>query len=227
MSIDPLAMEYVYNSPYAFQENKIGLGRELEGLEMVSERSKDGKSVTLTMKVNPVNKSININNDQFKTILAARIKTTESALSGSIGKGVTVNAKVVVDPKATLIMEFNDAINPDKVKTFGKSNSPEKVQNAVDSALGVVSEIGNTQVNTMQVNVPRNLNFDDAGMPIIDAENLNYISNTGTHEDLHGAGLDHVDDPQNRMNYENTGGTQLTEEQRKLIIDNVESQQPQ
>ncbi|HUH51221.1 MAG TPA: hypothetical protein VLZ11_03915 [Flavobacterium sp.] len=34
MSIDPLAEKYAYNSPYAFQENKMGLGRELEGLEL-------------------------------------------------------------------------------------------------------------------------------------------------------------------------------------------------
>ncbi|MFV5700157.1 RHS repeat domain-containing protein [Flavobacterium sp. ZT3R17] len=34
MCIDPLAMDYTYNSPYAFQENKMGLGRELEGLEL-------------------------------------------------------------------------------------------------------------------------------------------------------------------------------------------------
>ncbi|TLX25400.1 RHS repeat-associated core domain-containing protein [Chryseobacterium indologenes] len=35
-NIDPLAEKYTYNSPFAFQENKIGLGRELEGLEMTS-----------------------------------------------------------------------------------------------------------------------------------------------------------------------------------------------
>lgn len=34
MSIDPLAEEYAYNSTYAFQENKMGMGRELEGLEL-------------------------------------------------------------------------------------------------------------------------------------------------------------------------------------------------
>jgi len=34
ISIDPLAEDYVYNSTYAFQENKMGLGIELEGLEM-------------------------------------------------------------------------------------------------------------------------------------------------------------------------------------------------
>ncbi|WP_281323488.1 DUF6443 domain-containing protein [Flavobacterium aestivum] len=34
MSIDPLAEEYAYNSTYAFAENKIGMGRELEGCEL-------------------------------------------------------------------------------------------------------------------------------------------------------------------------------------------------
>ncbi|WP_026706154.1 RHS repeat-associated core domain-containing protein [Flavobacterium soli] len=34
MSIDPLAEDYTYNSPYAFAENKLGMGRELEGLEL-------------------------------------------------------------------------------------------------------------------------------------------------------------------------------------------------
>ncbi len=34
MSIDPLAEKYAYNSTYAFQENKMGLGTELEGNEL-------------------------------------------------------------------------------------------------------------------------------------------------------------------------------------------------
>ncbi len=33
--IDPLAEDYMYNSTYAFQENKMGMGIELEGLEKV------------------------------------------------------------------------------------------------------------------------------------------------------------------------------------------------
>jgi RHS repeat-associated protein len=34
MSVDPLAEKYPYNSIYAFQENKMGIGREIEGLEL-------------------------------------------------------------------------------------------------------------------------------------------------------------------------------------------------
>ncbi|MBB4808298.1 RHS repeat-associated protein [Chryseobacterium defluvii] len=34
-NIDPLAAKYPYNSTYAFQENKLGMGVELEGLELL------------------------------------------------------------------------------------------------------------------------------------------------------------------------------------------------
>ncbi|MFP3596102.1 hypothetical protein [Chryseobacterium sp. SIMBA_029] len=37
-NIDPLAEKYQYNSTYAFQENKMGLGKELEGAELLEER---------------------------------------------------------------------------------------------------------------------------------------------------------------------------------------------
>ncbi len=35
VTIDPLAEDYTYNSPYAFQENKLGMGVELEGAELL------------------------------------------------------------------------------------------------------------------------------------------------------------------------------------------------
>ncbi len=43
-NIDPLADKYVYNSPYAFSENRVIDGRELEGLEWVSTKDGDGKT---------------------------------------------------------------------------------------------------------------------------------------------------------------------------------------
>jgi hypothetical protein len=41
MSIDPLSEDYTYNSTYAFQENKIGMGIELEGLECFNNRGQE------------------------------------------------------------------------------------------------------------------------------------------------------------------------------------------
>lgn len=38
ISVDPLAEDYAYNSTYAFQENKLGMGIELEGLELARQR---------------------------------------------------------------------------------------------------------------------------------------------------------------------------------------------
>ena len=35
-NVDPLSEKYVYNSPYAFSENRVINGRELEGLEWVN-----------------------------------------------------------------------------------------------------------------------------------------------------------------------------------------------
>lgn len=46
-AVDPLAWKYAYNSPYAFQENKLGLGFELEGLELFVGNRVDQKSRSL------------------------------------------------------------------------------------------------------------------------------------------------------------------------------------
>jgi RHS repeat-associated protein len=45
MSIDPLAEDYVYNSTYAFSENRVIDSRELEGLERSSVTKKEAEKV--------------------------------------------------------------------------------------------------------------------------------------------------------------------------------------
>ncbi|MDH5400294.1 MAG: hypothetical protein OEX02_19225, partial [Cyclobacteriaceae bacterium] len=49
-NVDPLAEDYVHNSTYAFAENRVIDGRELEGLEGVSMH--DDKTNTTTFTVN-------------------------------------------------------------------------------------------------------------------------------------------------------------------------------
>jgi len=46
MSVDPLAEKYPYNATYAFQENKMGLGRELEGLELIARNEDTGEVIS-------------------------------------------------------------------------------------------------------------------------------------------------------------------------------------
>lgn len=35
LQIDPLAFDYVYNAPYAYAENRVTIGIDLEGLELL------------------------------------------------------------------------------------------------------------------------------------------------------------------------------------------------
>ena len=70
--IDPLAEDYVYNSTYAFQENKMGMGIELEGAELLGFKKaqkiihraseyKSGVNKMATGGANLISKSINQN----------------------------------------------------------------------------------------------------------------------------------------------------------------------
>jgi hypothetical protein len=43
--IDPLASQYPHNSLYAFQENKLGMGVELEGAELAEFGEWIGKKI--------------------------------------------------------------------------------------------------------------------------------------------------------------------------------------
>ncbi len=63
-SVDPLAKDYPWNSTYAFQENKLGLGIELEGAELLPfkssmyQRRNGGRSIYLKVIKSNVPKSI-------------------------------------------------------------------------------------------------------------------------------------------------------------------------
>ena len=223
MSIDPLAEEYSYQSPYNFSENRVIDAFELEGMEAVLTKDAQSRCIDLTVRVKPVNHTNNLSTDQYNAVVAARVENTSNALSGDIKNGSTVNAVVIVDPKATLVMDFVDALDSNGVKDL-QGKPSDIVQATLDNALGITSD-SNTQVNRTQVNVPRNLEFDKNGMPILDQKGMDYISNTGTHEDLHQMGAVHVADPKNRMNFENAGGTNVTVEQRTSIVEKVQVEQ--
>lgn len=234
-NVDPLAAEYPYNSVYAFQENKLGMGRELEGLEMISDCSKDGKSITVTMRVKPVNNLSTLRNADFNRIINARKSATEKALSGNTHEGQKVNVNIVFDDKATLVWDYTGSIDRD-----GKAVSP-----VMGDALarGYTSKIGDTQNNRTQVNIAGHFQIDGTGtymqIPEEDSK-LEEISHSGAHEDGHVTGLDHPgqekdmelrkdtqpDNYQNLMNPRGKG-THLTAKQRSLIIRTIEAQQKQ
>lgn len=82
MSIDPLAEDYPYNSTYAFQENKMGLGRELEGLELVYRK---GTSPEFKEKFA---KTVNFMNDKGTSGQLAELnEMSETTLIDNTGNG--------------------------------------------------------------------------------------------------------------------------------------------
>lgn len=50
-NIDPLAEKFPYNSTYAFAENRVVDGRELEGLEWVSSRNLETKTAIYILHI--------------------------------------------------------------------------------------------------------------------------------------------------------------------------------
>jgi len=80
MSIDPLAEDYVYNSTYAFQENKMGMGVELEGLEL-SEflKGMGGRLVDIAVGSNPIVQTVS----QVQTTYTAAVQMNNGDVEGS------------------------------------------------------------------------------------------------------------------------------------------------
>ncbi|WP_304342662.1 DUF1990 family protein [Chryseobacterium koreense] len=90
-NIDPLAEKYTYNSPYAFSENRVIDGRELEGLEWDNFRSSFNKPKDLPVKSPNVNTAqlqqyhLEVKNSQvsFNDFKSAFTKAPQDFLSNS------------------------------------------------------------------------------------------------------------------------------------------------
>lgn len=106
MCIDPLAEKYPYNSTYAFQENKMGLGRELEGLELVPRDPTSGFGNYVSNKVSLAVNSV-VNFVQEHVVLQVEAKATIGVQAGvktpfgSAGAGIITTdiGKVGVNTK--------------------------------------------------------------------------------------------------------------------------------
>lgn len=110
--MDPLAEDYVHNSPYAFQENKLGRGTELEGLELreFNWLAQDVKAKWdyASAKVNQAldNAGDAINN--AKTAVVDGIKNLDKAFSEG-GSGSVLTSKNFSNS------ETNARTNPEKI----------------------------------------------------------------------------------------------------------------
>jgi len=110
MSVDPLAEKYPYNSTYAFQENKLGLGRELEGLELVFRK---GTSQTFKNKFAKTVKFMNSKGTSGKMGKLNKLGKTE--LVDNTGKGSKFKLKecaIYWDPTAAIKTDEGIIVSP-------------------------------------------------------------------------------------------------------------------
>ena len=184
MSVDPLAEKYPYNSTYAFQENKLGLGRELEGLEIrMFEWLDENKQqhVTYVAYIKVVNNSSH-SNEQVQQYMKNIKQTIQNLFSGKDKEGRIVQTYMVADfdknSKYTITYEFtNEILNKD-----GKH----------EIALGEVDEVGNPEKNRAQILVPgADPNDPNSTAKLYEPQTKEDLPYTGAHEYGHMIGLTH------------------------------------
>ena len=84
-NVDPLAEDYYYNSPYAFSENKVTAHIELEGLEALSIKSKNGNQTNYTY-----NKDGTITASTSSVKTQQNLKFTGALTNGTVGGSAKV-----------------------------------------------------------------------------------------------------------------------------------------
>ena len=120
MSIDPLSEEYVYNSPYAFQENKMGLGRELEGLELAEgDNMKYNRKIEYYQSVPASNGSRNLVLTAINTEATTSSGTDEAVVSIVNERGQT--KEIFTGPLA--VSEYKDKLKTGDLSVYKENNS--------------------------------------------------------------------------------------------------------
>ena len=214
-NIDPLSEDYYYNSPYAFSENRVIDGIELEGLEWKSIKSIENKTVvnTVTLKFRNISSSSNSEAIGLAFDIASQ---AEKSLSGVDSEGFTNTTIVVFDfdsevQDGDFFMEVRDDIELPSGKTSVHYNGSTELD-------------GNTQVNRVQVN--------------IDKDRPDAIR-SGAHEIAHTGGASHPQEKaseagkdkngnslsNNNLMIQGANGTKVTPEQRTYITDKVLKEQ--
>jgi RHS repeat-associated protein len=146
-NVDPIASKYVYNSPYAFAENKLGLGRELEGLELAPFNPQTTHPFTIIAEGF---------RQAFDGILSmfqgeAKVYTKVSGTNGAVKTGnASATTSTSTETKAFVKVDFS------KVMDNNGTNKPD-VSNIVTS--GVKTSTSQTTGATVTAPTP-------AGLPV-------------------------------------------------------------
>ncbi len=231
-NVDPLAEKYTHNSTYAFSENRVIDGRELEGLEWVSSRNLEDKTVNLHLTYKPINNTMGaLSKEQMSTLTKEREAQIVSSFGGTDSNGNTVNISFSQSDKATISWEYNMAYDFSGVEGNDKLSANSR---AIYEAMagGVTDKIGDTQNNKTQINVGLEINMEwnnDGTINFNNSQKRSDVAVRGSHEDGHVLGLQHSDnevqkDPKNLLR-PTASGSNVSPVQRTQVINQIEEQQ--
>ncbi|WP_260393811.1 RHS repeat-associated core domain-containing protein [Empedobacter stercoris] len=188
MSIDPLSEQYVYNSTYAFSENRVIDGRELEGLEWKSIKNEETGNTNLQLTVQLYNAS-SLNEKQ----LSERIETMKTQFSESFsGDGYTgeLIVNTVTKAEGDFLVKVVDGNS--RSRTDDNGNTITKIVNGVaPNSLENVNTQASEDKSTVRISV--------AGTMDGSKRSKSGLARTFSHEAGHTAGLRHTHDPANKI----------------------------
>ncbi len=120
--IDPLAEDYMYNSTYAFQENKLGMGIELEGLENLNwdELSEDGIIAGAGTGIDTGDGSAI---QASEPGVVSRAGSNLSSALGSVGDALGAIHEVAVNAVSGTISSFTGTIEANSVLSDSEFNT--------------------------------------------------------------------------------------------------------
>jgi hypothetical protein len=133
--IDPLAEQYVYNSPYALQENKFGCGVELEGKELGGFPYSDPRQALYD--------GLSKIADAFVSFVDNFSANTSSAFEKTFGNGTTVTNTTTTSTSTNLKanLSYIKANNTNEgniapvVKTTTKNETSVATSKSVDAGI--------------------------------------------------------------------------------------------
>ncbi|WPO81976.1 DUF6443 domain-containing protein [Chryseobacterium sp. JJR-5R] len=166
-NIDPLAEKYPYNSIYAFSENRVIDGRELEGLEWVSTKNAQGQTTNRQLTVSITN-GTTLNERQYNRLVNS-IKVDFSNVFGADG----ARAQLIISDNATMRVSLENQTSQTITNDNGDEFSTYRG--------GVTATLGETQANAFGVTAT----VDGSKRQTSD------ITRSFNHEAAHSAGLDH------------------------------------
>ncbi len=197
-SVDPLAGKYPYNSVYAFSENRVIDGVELEGLEASKNIVVDPESgktkITITVDIQVKNSSKMISDKEAIAYTIAIMSQVVKTYSGKIDAKTEVYfdyriSNVGVDENNNVKLEGFDTDNAFYIEFVDEVQDYDGSENMA----GKVDKIGDPIKNRFQIRVK---SFNNPKL----LRSVNAIKRTGAHEFGHGLGLRHPWDPLNKAN---------------------------